>query len=74
MYISGDNSFLIQQTKGVSAMETPFVLEITSWAAYPASQVLLRVHREPFRPLQFNLLYFHYRGKCTFLINISDFG
>lgn len=25
MYISGDNSFLIQQTKGVSAMETPFV-------------------------------------------------
>ena len=26
MYISGDNSFLIQQTKGVSAMETPFVL------------------------------------------------
>ncbi len=32
MYISGDNSFLIQQTKGVSAMETPFVLEITSWA------------------------------------------
>lgn len=43
MYISGDNSFLIQQTKGVSAMETPFVLEITSWAAYPASQVLLRV-------------------------------
>ena len=46
MYISGDNSFLIQQTKGVSAMETPFVLEITSWAAYPASQVLLRVCRE----------------------------
>ncbi len=51
MYISGDNSFLIQQTKGVSVMETPFVLEITSWAAYPASQVLLRVCREPFRPL-----------------------
>ena len=51
MYISGDNSFLIQQTKGVSTMETPFVLEITSWAAYPASQVLFRVCREPFRPL-----------------------
>ncbi len=51
MYVSGDNSFLIQQTKGVSIMETPFVLKTTSWAAYPASQVLLRVCREPFRPL-----------------------
>nr|DAL53485.1 MAG TPA_asm: hypothetical protein [Caudoviricetes sp.] len=46
--------------------ETPSILNrITSWAAYPASQVLFRVCREPFRPLQFNLLYSHYRVKYS---------
>lgn len=30
--------------------------QITRWAAYPSSQVLLRVCREPFRPLQFESL------------------
>lgn len=28
MYLSGDDSFLLQQTKGAFIMETPFVLEM----------------------------------------------
>lgn len=29
-----------------------FMIQIARWAAYPSSQVLLRVCQEPFRPLQ----------------------
>lgn len=33
-------------------MATPLIVsQVTRWAAYPSSQVLLRVCQEPFRPL-----------------------
>ena len=35
-------------------MVTPYSYQITRWAAYPSSQVLSRVCRGPFRPLQFD--------------------
>ena len=48
---------IIYTKKGVVKMTTPKIRGITRWAAYPSSQVLLRVRREPFRPLQFTIMY-----------------